>query len=248
MNNTKTSAVGLTLAFFVIASWVTVHILAVLFLDLGNLSVATILLIITIQSWLSVGLFIIAHDCMHGSLVPRFPWLHSIIGQVCLGLYFVFPYGYLKAKHHLHHRHAGTQGDPDFHDENPGSLWKWYFSFIYEYMTLLQVLAIALVVALYHFLFAAGLLELLIFWATPALVASFQLFYFGTYLPHRPGAEAFADHHNSRTNNYSWIVSLLTCFHFGYHHEHHLHPHLPWWRLPEAHRLKLSQKTEKSPG
>ena len=66
MNNTKTSAVGLTLAFFVIASWVTVHILAVLVLDLGNLSVATILPIIIIQSWLSVGLFIIAHDCLHG--------------------------------------------------------------------------------------------------------------------------------------------------------------------------------------
>ena len=28
-------------------------------------------------------------------------------------------------------------------------------------------------------------------------------------------------------------LSLLTCYHFGgYHHEHHLHPGVPWWRLP----------------
>ncbi|MFA9473554.1 MAG: fatty acid desaturase [Filomicrobium sp.] len=30
-------------------------------------------------------------------------------------------------------------------------------------------------------------------------------------------------------------MSLLTCFHFGYHHEHHLQPDVPWWRLPDAH-------------
>ncbi|HYD98464.1 MAG TPA: fatty acid desaturase, partial [Alphaproteobacteria bacterium] len=28
------------------------------------------------------------------------------------------------------------------------------------------------------------------------------------------------------------LVSLLTCYHFGHHHEHHLRPDVPWWRLP----------------
>ena len=27
------------------------------------------------------------------------------------------------------------------------------------------------------------------------------------------------------------VLSLLACFHFGYHYEHHARPDLPWWRL-----------------
>jgi beta-carotene ketolase (CrtW type) len=71
-----------------------------------------------------------------------------------------------------------------------------------------------------------------LFWALPADFLSFQLFYFGTYLPHRHEDEPFGDRHNARSNDFSWPVSLLTCFHFGYHHEHHEHPREPWWRLP----------------
>ena len=37
----------------------------------------------------------------------------------------------------------------------------------------------------------------------------------------------------------AWLASLLTCFHFGMHHEHHLSPNTPWWRLPEARREAL---------
>jgi beta-carotene ketolase (CrtW type) len=37
-------------------------------------------------------------------------------------------------------------------------------------------------------------------------------------------------------------VSLLTCFHFGYHHEHHDTPWVPWWKLPAQRRLALDIK------
>ncbi|MFG6592769.1 fatty acid desaturase [Sulfitobacter sp. 1A12157] len=31
------------------------------------------------------------------------------------------------------------------------------------------------------------------------------------------------------------LILLLTCFHFGgFHHEHHLHPAVPWWALPKT--------------
>ena len=56
----------------------------------------------------------------------------------------------------------------------------------------------------------------------------------GTYLPHRPGTQPFTDRHRSRSNGYPWLVSLLTCVHVGYHHEHHLNPNVPWWRLPHV--------------
>ena len=32
------------------------------------------------------------------------------------------------------------------------------------------------------------------------------------------------------------LVSFVSCYHFGYHWEHHVAPHVPWWRLPEARR------------
>ena len=72
----------------------------------------------------------------------------------------------------------------------------------------------------------------MLFWALPAILSAFQLFYFGTYLPHRAEDEAFGDAHRARSNDFSWTMSLLTCFHFGYHHEHHDNPAVPWWRLP----------------
>ena len=83
----------------------------------------------------------------------------------------------------------------------------------------------------------------MLFWAAPAVLSAVQLFYFGTYLPHRREAQDFADQHRTRTNEFPAIISLLTCFHFGYHHEHHSHPSAPWWRLPDIHRGNGSTPT-----
>jgi beta-carotene/zeaxanthin 4-ketolase len=89
---------------------------------------------------------------------------------------------------------------------------------------------------------AAGLmllappLHVLMFWMLPALLASLQLFTFGTWLPHRPGRPGFVDQHCARSSGYGYLRSLLICFHFGYHQEHHAHPSVPWWRLPQQHQ------------
>ena len=72
--------------------------------------------------------------------------------------------------------------------------------------------------------------------ALPAILSSVQLFTFGTFLPHRHEEAPFVDAHRSRTNDFGWLASLLTCFHFGYHHEHHLSPGTPWWALPAKRR------------
>ena len=66
------------------------------------------------------------------------------------------------------------------------------------------------------------------------MLSSLQLFAFGTWLPHRRGEQPFADRHRARSSGFGWLASLLTCFHFGYHHEHHLWPGVPWWRLPRV--------------
>ena len=223
---------GLALALAIIAAWAVVHIWTVFFFELSWARTPEIIALIALQCWLYTGMFIVAHDCMHGSLVPFQPWANRLVGQVCLGLYAGFSFDELNRNHHRHHRHPGTGEDPDFDDHPPYGFWRWYLKFFTEYFAWRQAAYIFAVYMAYLFVFGASPWNALVFWAGPSLLSSLQLFTFGTYLPHRPARAAFVDRHRTRSNDYSWIVSLLTCFHFGYHHEHHLHPTVPWWRLP----------------
>jgi beta-carotene ketolase (CrtW type) len=79
--------------------------------------------------------------------------------------------------------------------------------------------------------------RLLLFWTLPLLLSSLQLFLFGTYLPHRRAPGRSSDRHRAVSLVWPELLSFLACYHFGYHWEHHCHPHLPWFRLPAARRL-----------
>lgn len=228
--------IGLALAGLIVAGWATAHVFAVFFYPWEGAGPWLAPLMVALLCWLYVGLFIIAHDCMHGSLVPFRPALNAWIGRLVLTLYAGFDFDHMNRKHHLHHRHAGTDGDPDFDARAPHGFWSWYLKFFTEYFSGREFVIIFAVVCLY-LVIGAPLLNIWVFWALPAVLSSLQLFAFGTYLPHKPADPAFADRHNARSNRFSWITSLITCFHFGYHHEHHEHPGLPWWRLPAAHAL-----------
>ncbi|MEL6298276.1 MAG: fatty acid desaturase [Pseudomonadota bacterium] len=232
--NARQGRIGLTLAGLIIGGWLAAHIGTIFFFEWSWATAVPGAALMALLTWLYVGLFIIAHDCMHGSLVPLRPQINRWVGQLCLALYAGFSFNFMNRKHHMHHRHAGTDEDPDFHDAEPHAFWPWYAKFFREYFTGREVFYIAVVVWTYVLVFGASFANILTFWALPALVSSVQLFTFGTYLPHKPDAPAFADRHRSRSNDYPWLVSLLTCFHFGYHHEHHDRPDVPWWRLPDA--------------
>ena len=238
----RQATIGLALAALVIAAWSTLHVLGVFFMPLSLDMLWLIIPFVLVQCSLYVGLFIIAHDCMHGSLVPFKPAVNRAIGQLCLLLYAGFSFDQLNRKHHLHHRNSGTAGDLFFVDHPPYGFWHWYVKFFTEYFSGREFIYIAALTALYVGVFGASIFNILLFWALPALASSLQLFTFGTYLPHRPGPDTFSDRHRTRTNGYPWLTSLLTCFHFGYHHEHHLFPDLPWWRLPEAHERYPSRQ------
>ncbi|MEM9357569.1 MAG: fatty acid desaturase [Pseudomonadota bacterium] len=229
---------GLLLAGGILAGWLITHIIGVFLYQWGWHSIVTGPALVAINCWLFVGMFIVAHDCMHGSLVPFRPTWNRLVGQVCLGLYAGFEFDKLNRKHHLHHRHSGTEDDPDFDERPPHGFLSWYVRFFIEYFGWKQLVFLSIVSGVYLMLLQASYSNLLVFWALPAILSSLQLFYFGTYLPHRPTAETFADRHRTRSNEWSWLASLLTCFHFGYHHEHHLYPSLPWWRLPTARNLQ----------
>ena len=241
MTRSRQTAIGLGLAAAIIGTWLALHVGAVFAFPLGRVAESPVwaagaLLLVLIQSWLGAGMFIVAHDAMHGSLAPGRPRLNTAIGQLALGLYAGFPYRELAAKHHLHHRHAGADGDPDFHVAAPRSFWRWYVKFFREYWGWPQQGAITGLLLLYMLL-GAHPLNTAVFWGLPAIGSSLQLFTFGTWLPHRhEGEGTFADRHNARTLAFPWLLSLVTCFHFGLHLEHHHSPGTPWWRLPAYRR------------
>ena len=225
----RQTLVGLALALCIIAAWFTVHVYGVFVADPGIGTAPLVLL----QCWLNVGLFIIAHDCMHGSLAPGRTGINTAVGVISVALYAGFTFSRLYEKHHDHHRFAGTKRDPDFGAGYPRRFLPWYLNFIRKYFGLREFTLLTLALAIYLFVFGASLSNMLMFWALPAVLSSLQLFVFGTYLPHRHTDEPFVDAHRARSSDFSWLVSLLTCFHFGgYHHEHHTHPRSPWWRLP----------------
>lgn len=239
IHSRSSTAISLVLTTLLIGAWLTIHIAAIFLIDWnvpGAWYFAPVLILV--QTWLSVGLFIIAHDTMHGSLAPGLPWLNRLIGQFCVMIYAGFSYANLYKNHHAHHRHAGTADDPDFDEKHPTQFWPWYFNFFRHYFGGRELLILTGLVVIYDLILGNRYPVLLVFWALPAILSSFQLFYFGTYRPHRLETVAFADKHNARSENFSWGLSLLTCFHFGYHHEHHDKPWVPWWKLPSVREPK----------
>ncbi len=226
------AAIGLTLAVAIFAAWLSLHIYAIFVFDLGWGNIPVALAIALVQCWLSVGLFIVSHDAMHGSLVPGAPRLNGFIGGSLLFLYAGFAWRKMRDAHFAHHRNAGTRGDPDFDADNPRSFWRWYFTFLKRYFGWGSLLYVSTIVTIYWLVVGVNMAQIVLVFGLPAIASSIQLFYFGTYRPHRQDNDGFVDRHNARSDGFSPLVSLATCFHFGYHHEHHRFPQTPWWALP----------------
>ncbi len=221
---------GVVLAVGMILAWLAVHVFSVWFLDAPAHPVLAILCGAALV-WLSVGLFITAHDAMHGTVRPGHPRWNAAVGAVALMLFAGFSWRRLIVKHMAHHRFPGTADDPDFGDGGP---LRWYSAFVQEYFGWREFFLLGSSVILYAVVLGPRW-PYVAFWSVPSILASVQLFWFGTYLTHRPGVVPFTDRHNARSVRMNDALSLLTCFHFGgYHHEHHLHPSVPWWRLPAS--------------
>lgn len=232
MTARQQTGMSLALGTAILGGWLLLHVVGIFFYALPG-SPWLVAGVILVQTWLSAGLFIVMHDCIHGSFAPGRPRLNRAVGTLCAALYACFSYRRLETNHFRHHRHPGTEEDPDFDARDPRAFLRWYVHFFGGYYTHAQIGRITLV-ALAYIALGANLLNIVVFWAIPALLSSVQLFLFGTWLPHRHDGEDFADHHNARSNDFGWLASLISCFHFGgFHHEHHLHPATPWWALPQ---------------
>jgi beta-carotene ketolase (CrtW type) len=241
--NNRQALISGSLAGLLIAAWAVCHVYGVFFYRWTAAGVLLAPLLMALQCWLNVGLFIVAHDCMHGSFAPHRPTVNRMVGRLCLGLYAGFWFDRLLDKHHAHHRHSGTANDPDFDMHHPNRMLPWFGSFFRTYFGAREAVVITALVCLYLVLGAAPA-NMIVLWAVPALLSAVQLFYFGTFLPHRHEREPFAGRHNARSTDFSWLISLLTCFHFGYHDEHHEYPAVPWWGLPA---VRASERVSPQP-
>ncbi|MFO7823793.1 MAG: fatty acid desaturase [Cyclobacterium sp.] len=175
------------------------------------------------QTHLYTGLFITAHDAMHGVVASNRKLNHTI-GWLAAMLFSYNFYWRLFPNHHKHHQHVATEEDPDYHASN--RFLPWYFSFILNYVNIWQILLMAVTYNLLKLIFPVS--NLVLFWMLPAVLSTLQLFYFGTYLPHR-GSHDNKHHSGTLPSNHIW--AFLSCYFFGYHYEHHEAPNTPWWRL-----------------
>jgi beta-carotene ketolase (CrtW type) len=215
---------------------ITLWMVSIVLLMQSDLSFANPLLYIfvLIQMHLYTGLFITAHDAMHGTIAPNNPKLNLAFGQVCTALYALFPLKSLHTKHHQHHDFVHTKDDPDYHT---GNFFVWYFNFIRQYITWWQIVAMAIIYNLLKIYIPEK--NLISFWVLPSLLSTLQLFYFGTYLPHK------GEHQNkyqSKTQNKNHIWAFFSCYFFGYHYEHHYSPGTPWWRLWQIKEQNIKTK------
>jgi beta-carotene/zeaxanthin 4-ketolase len=210
-------------------------------LDLQAMFWPVKVLVLLWQAFLYSGLFVTAHDAMHGVVFPLDRRINDRIGTILLGLYGLFSYPELLKRHTQHHQFPATSADPDYCVGQPSNLWVWYGSFIARYWSWKRFAALVLSFHLMHRF--GGVLEfnLVWGWVYPSILSSFHLFFFGTYLPHRKPAIGYTNRHCATTSPRPFLLSLLACYHFGYHHEHHEYPDVPWWQLPKVYRQRSLQ-------
>lgn len=228
----KNSLKALLTALTIITLWAA-SLVFLLTRNLSGLHPLLIPLAILWQTLLYTGLFITAHDAMHGAVFPGNRKINDAIGTFVVFVYALFSYKNLLTKHWDHHKYPASPKDPDFHDGVHKKFFQWYVHFIRNYITWKQIVGMAILFNVLLHLFHIPIPNLLLFWVAPSLLSTFQLFYFGTVLPHRETVEDYKDKHRARSVLLPVFLSFLTCYHFGgFHWEHHAYPNVAWWSLP----------------
>jgi beta-carotene ketolase (CrtW type) len=214
------SNAGILVALLVIGCWVTSAMLLMQWQV--NWRNPLLYLFMLLQMHLYTGLFITAHDAMHGTVSANSK-MNMLVGCITTFFYAAFWYPNLYTKHHKHHSHVHSDEDPDYHH---GNFIAWYFTFIRNYLSIWQVVFMAVLFNILKIWIPQP--NLILFWVVPSLLSTLQLFYFGTYQPHKGEHK---NQYHSRTQRKNHVFAFLSCYFFGYHYEHHASPGTPWWRL-----------------
>lgn len=218
---------GIVVAFVVLIFWAANLFFSLNFVEIGWSS-PFMYVFFLVQTYLYTGLFITGHDAMHGTIAPGNKKLNDVLGFVVVTLYAGMSYRNLKTQHKLHHDFPASAKDPDYSTDNQHFL-VWWFRFMLKYLTIIQIVIMAVAFNVLKLWFTDA--QIIIFWVAPAILSTFQLFYFGTFLPHRRPHKAEMTEHKARTQKKNHWWAMISCYFFGYHLEHHLYPHIPWWQL-----------------
>ena len=133
---------GLALAGLIGSAWLLSLVIS-LTLPLNQISPLLLGSVILIRAFLQTGLFIVAHDAMHNSLVPEAPRLNRLIGRTCLFLYAGLSYRLCCKNHHRHHQAPESSQDPDYQPSTSDSIVSWYMHFLGNYLGWKQLLNLA---------------------------------------------------------------------------------------------------------
>ncbi|MBD2256501.1 fatty acid desaturase [Pseudanabaena sp. FACHB-2040] len=234
-NKGKAATYGLLSALAILSIW-AVSLTVLLSIPIAEVPFWQLVPAILWQAFIYTGLFITAHDAMHGSVFSRNLKVNHFIGAFAVSVYALFSYKKLLQKHWQHHRHPAQAGDPDFHDGRHKNPVFWYLHFMKGYTSLKQIVVLISVYYLIHWALGIPERNMFLFWILPSFLSSLQLFFFGTFLPHREPNGGYSNRHRAKTYPLPTWLSFLACYHFGFHEEHHEHPHIPWWYLPTVYR------------
>lgn len=217
---------GILISSIIIFVWAS-HLFYIL--NYVEVSFNNILIYIHIlfQAYLYTGLFITGHDAMHGNISQN-KSVNKIFGYVSTFLFAGMSYNRLVKNHFLHHAFPGTEKDPDYNIKSQ-NFFIWWGTFLIRYTTVLQLITMAVLFNLLKIYFNE--ISIWMFWVLPAFLGTFQLFYFGTYIPHMLPHTKEMEPHKARTLKMNHFIAMITCYFFGYHHEHHDSPKTPWWQL-----------------
>ncbi len=217
---------SLIIALLIVALW-AINVNIGLHLHLNDISWFGLLLLILGQTFLNTGLFITAHDGMHGLIYKANPRLNNFIGSIAVNLYGLFSYQKLRERHLLHHRFPNTPLDPDYHNGSHSSFFLWYGQFMSKYINWRELSKLSLVVVGITYFGQISWLNLILCWGLPLIFSSLQLFTFGTFFPHRCLKTELENTPHIHSLNLSPFWSFIACYNFSYHWEHHQYPHLP---------------------
>jgi beta-carotene ketolase (CrtW type) len=228
---------GVVMAGTVMLLWLS-SLIFLFSIDISQIPLFLIVLAVLWRAFLHTGLFITAHDAMHGTAFPQNRKVNDFIGSLAVQIYALLPYKTLLEKHKLHHHYPASAKDPDFCQQGQTNPFIWYVKFMKGYLAGKQTgvlfIGMAIIFCSLKWGLNISISNLLLFWVLPIVISSIQLFYFGIFLPHRRPKGGYSNRHRAKSIYYSVFWSFITCYHFGYHWEHHEFPYLPWYRLPSA--------------